>query len=82
MSYQRNLHETKDDRLLQAARAILAAVYDPATTQANWPDADQLSPVAFERLMRITRAAVGCAPGGTDEQAAFREMDAAARMQS
>ena len=80
--YQRHLNETNEDRLQQAARAILAAVYDPITTQANWPDIDQLSPMAYERLMRITRAAVGAAPGGADEEGALREMALASMMKS
>ena len=72
--YRRDLSEDQELRILQAARAILAAAYDPMTMQANWPDADQLGPMALDRLMRITRAAVGAAPGGTDEQAALREI--------
>lgn len=56
--YIRDLHEPKDERLEQAARAILAAVYDPLTTQANWGDIHQLNRPSYDRLMRITALAV------------------------
>lgn len=56
--YIRNLSEPKDERLEQAARAILAAIYDPLTTQANWGDIHQLNRMSYDRLMRITARAV------------------------
>ena len=56
--YLRDLNEPKEDRLEQAARAILAAVYDPLTTQANWGDIHQLNRMSYERLMRIAAFAV------------------------
>ena len=67
MSMERDLNESNEDRLQQAARALLAAAYDPITMPANWPDIDQLGPMAYERLMRITRLAVDAVPGGRDE---------------
>jgi hypothetical protein len=56
--YIRDLHEPQNERMEQAARAILAAVYNSITTQANWGDIQQLNPTAFDRLMRITALAV------------------------
>jgi hypothetical protein len=56
--YIRNLLEPQDERLEQAARAILAAVYNPLTTQANWGDIDQLNRPSYDRLMRIAALAV------------------------
>ena len=56
--YKRDLSESNEDRIEQAARAILAAVYDPISTQANWPDADALGQMAHDRLMKITKLAV------------------------
>lgn len=56
--YIRDLHEPQHERLEQAARAILAAVYDPLTTQANWGDIHQLNDMSFQRLMRIADLAV------------------------
>lgn len=56
--YIRDLNEPQHERLEQAARAILAAVYDPLTTQANWGDIHQLNADSFQRLMRIAGIAV------------------------
>jgi hypothetical protein len=56
--YLRDLNEPNDERLEQAARAILAAVYDPNSTQANWGDIHQLSRLSYDRLMRIAAMAV------------------------
>ena len=56
--YLRDLHEPQDERLEQAARAILAAIYDPLTTQAGWGDIDRLNRASYDRLMRITALAV------------------------
>lgn len=64
--YIRNLHEPKDERLEQAARAILAAVYDPLTTQANWGDIHQLNRPSYDRLMRIAATAVANWKSHTD----------------
>lgn len=61
--YIRNLHEPKDERLEQAARAILAAIYDPLTTQASWGYIHQLNRPAYDRLMRIAaRGRRTCSP--------------------
>jgi phage/plasmid primase-like uncharacterized protein len=76
--YDRDLNEPQNDRIEQAARALLAAAYDPITFQANWPDLDQLGPMARERLMEIVRAAVEAVPGGTDEAAALAFLRAVA----
>ncbi len=64
--YIRDLSEENDDRLEQAARAILAAVYDPLTTQASWADMNQLNRPSFERLMKITALAVANWKAHTD----------------
>lgn len=56
--YVRDLADEKNDRLEQAARALLAAVYDPITTQASWPDIQHLNRMSFDRLMQITALAV------------------------
>lgn len=56
--YIRDLNEPQHERLEQAARAILAAVYDPLTTQASWGDIHQLNDDSFQRLMRIADIAV------------------------
>lgn len=76
MSYQRDLSESKEQRREDAARAVLAACYDPITYPANWPDLSQLSPMARERLMRIVDAAIVAAPGGADDAKAIAWMDA------
>lgn len=67
----RDLNLPQDQRMRDAAAALLAAAYDPITMQANWPDLDQLGPMATERLMEIVRAAVEAVPGGSDEAAAL-----------
>ena len=56
--YVRDLREEQDERLEQAARAILAAVYHPMTTQSAWPDIHQLNRPSYDRLMRIAAMAV------------------------
>ena len=64
--YLRDLNEPKDERLEQAARAILAAVYDPLTTQADWGDIHQLNRMSYDRLMRIAAFAVANVRAQTD----------------
>ena len=61
------LADSNEERLERAARALLAAAYDPIKTQANWPDIHQLGPMARERLMGITALAVSIVPAGTDD---------------
>lgn len=64
--YIRDLSEPNDERLEQAARALLAAVYDPITTQANWPDVHSLNRPSYDRLMRIAARAVANIRAHTD----------------
>lgn len=64
--YIRDLHEPQHERLEQAARAILAAVYDPLTTQANWGDIHQLNRMSYDRLLRIAALAVANVRAQTD----------------
>lgn len=76
--YDRDLNEPQNDRMEQAARALLAAAYDPITFPASWPDFDQLGPMARERLMAIVRVAVEAVPGGADDAAALAFLRAVA----
>ena len=67
-----DLSETKEDRMRQAAEALMAAVYDPITFPASWATSlDQLAPMAVDRLMSIVRVAVEAVPGGRDEAGAI-----------
>lgn len=72
-----DLSESGEDRFKQAVDALLAAAYDPITFPANWlTDSNKLSPMAYDRLYAITKAAIEAVPGGSDEAAALAFLNA------
>jgi hypothetical protein len=73
-----DLSESGEDRFKQAIDALLAAAYDPITFPASWlTDGNKLSPMAYDRLYAITKAAIAAVPGGSDEAAALAFLSAA-----
>ena len=72
-----DLNESGEDRFRQAIDALLAAAYDPITFPASWlTDSNKLSPMAYDRLYAITKAAIEAVPGGSDEAAAVAFLNA------
>ncbi len=57
--FKRNLLLPKDQRLMDAAEALMAACYDPLTFPGNWSAYKDLGPMAADRVMKIV--ALACA---------------------
>jgi len=57
--FKRDLLLSKEQRMTDAAEALMAACYDPLTFPGNWGGYNDLGPMSADRVMKIV--ALACA---------------------